>query len=68
MKKLTRTQIGWLIHALKSDIRLMLEEMDASPDGSPLVACGKVMIDGRKALIEKLTEIKDGKDKLGKID
>ena len=55
--EITLTQVHWIIHALQTEMGAVRDEMDRSPDGSPICAIGEIILDGREALITKLNDI-----------
>ena len=61
--ELTRTQLGWIAQALRNHIIQIKKEMDASEDGSPTVAIGEVILEGRQNLLTLIEDLQNGTSK-----
>jgi len=61
--ELTRTQLGWIAQALRNNIIQIKKEIDAADDGSPIVALGEVILDGRQNLLTMIEDLENGTQK-----
>ena len=61
--ELTRTQLGWIAQALRNHIIQIKKEMDAADDGSPTVALGEVILQGRQHLLTVVEDLQNGTQK-----
>lgn len=55
--EITVTQLRWMIHALQREMASVRDEMEHASDGSPIVAFGEVVYEGRANLVTKLEDI-----------
>lgn len=61
--ELTRTQLGWIAQALRNNIIQIRREIDAADDGSPTVALGEVILEGRQNLLAMIEDLENGTQK-----
>lgn len=58
--ELSRTQINWIVMALRHDIERIKQEMDAAEDASPVYSLGEVAVEGRQRLVDMLSDVANG--------
>ncbi len=64
--RISTTELQWIMNALNHHIADVKAEMEAASDDSPIQSFGELAVEGRVALVNKITDIiKSGAKSVG---